>query len=212
MKKLFILLVSTIIVLYGMPSMATTIGLMPKVGLNLANMSLDPEVETPFEKSMKLKLGIVGGLGAEIGLGTLAVEADLLYSQKGLNIKGEVLTVKIDYTTKIDYLAIPIIGKAVLPAGTMNIFIGAGPEIGMLLSAKETTKIEGVGESSEETTDVKDDFESTDLGLVIAGGVEISNLIIEARYVLGLSDIAKDKEQKAKNSTISILVGYKFGL
>ena len=210
MKKLFILLVSTIIVLYGMPSMATTIGLMPKVGLNLASMIVDTEVEATLEKSMKL--GIVGGLGAEIGLGTLAVEADLLYSQKGLNIKGEVLTVKIEDTTKIDYLAIPIIGKAVLPAGAMNIFIGAGPEIGMLLSAKETKKIEGVGESSEETTDVKDDFESTDLGLVIAGGVEISNLIIEARYVLGLSDISKDKEKKAKNSTISILVGYKFSL
>jgi len=194
---------------------------MPKVGLNLANMSgdaADEAKEEGFDQTMKL--GICGGLGAELGFGAFAVETGLYYSQLGAKWKMEVAGAEATVTSALDYLMVPVLGKVVLGAAPLKFSIGAGPSLGFLLSSKIKAKI--VDPSGNTIMDVEEDLkdvtESIYFGLTFGAGAEISNFVISASYTLGLSNINKAPEgftgelPKDVTNGISILVGYKFGL
>ncbi len=220
MKKLFVIAVAVILVASAIPSMAAEISLIPKAGLNLSSMSgdtADELKEAGFDQPMKM--GICGGLGAEFGFGSFAIETGLYYSQLGCKWKMEEAGVVGTITRAVDYLILPVLGKAVFGTGPTKFAIGAGPSLGFLLSSKIKSKVEEDGTTVMDVeTDVKDYTESTYFGLTFGAGVEISNFIISASYTLGLSNINKASEgftgelPKDTGNAISILVGYKFGL
>ena len=76
----------------------------------------------------------------------------------------------------------------------------AGPQIGFLLSA------EIIGE------DIKDEMESIDFGMNLGASYDFSEkLFAQARYNIGLSNVAKDSgDEKIQNSVISLSMGYRF--
>lgn len=148
-----------------------------KGGLNFANVDVS-------DASPDSKTGYHFGAFAEIGMGGIAVQPELLFSTKGAD--------KFD----LSYLEIPILLKKNF-AKVLNIHLG--PQFGIL------TKAESDG------TDVKDFLKSSDISGVIGAGVNLPmGLVGGARYVLGLSDINDGLGSKIKNKTFQIYVGWKF--
>ena len=109
-----------------------------------------------------------------------------------------------DIVQKLDYLTIPVMLRY-QPVPVFNIH--AGPQFGMLLSAK--TEYDG------DSQDTKDNYKGMDLGLGFGAGVDLPmGLGLSARYVIGISDVAEEMdggsdEGKVTNSAIQLSVTYK---
>ena len=107
--------------------------------------------------------------------GVLGVQGEIQYAKKGAEIS----------TTKIDqyYLEIPILLR--LNVGTnslngVNVYGLVGPVFDINLKTEQN----GI--------DVKDNYESLDLGLLFGGGIEITRFLVEARYNKGLRNVLKE--------------------
>ncbi len=133
----------------------------------------------------------------------LGLQGEILYNQKGY-IQG-------DSTSKIDYISLPILLRYTLELGNINPFINAGIEL-----SYNTNK----GLVTPDETYVYDDINEFDSGLAFGGGIGynltgISSLILDIRYIMGMSTI-HDKsvhdveELDIKNNVLSITIGYTF--
>ncbi|MTI19444.1 PorT family protein, partial [Fulvivirga sp. RKSG066] len=151
-----------------------------KGGLNFANVSVEDAVEDPDSKT-----GYHFGAFAEIGLGGIHLQPELLFSAKGSD--------DFDLT----YLEIPILLKKNF-AKVLNVHLG--PQFGFLTSAESND------------VDIKDGLKSSDLSAVVGAGVNLpAGLTGGVRYVFGLSDIDDNAfETEIKNKTLQLYVGWKF--
>lgn len=169
-----------------------------KAGLNLANINVSPSTEGT---SFKLSPNVTAGVLAYIPLvSKLGLQTELLYSGQGSKLTSGAES----GTYQLGYFNVPVLLKYKDPSG---FFIEAGPQVGFLLNAK--VKSGGV------SVDEKDSFKSTDIsGAFGIGYLSALNIGIDARYNLGLSNIAKsgeDNNTKAKNGVAQISVFYMFG-
>lgn len=168
-----------------------------KAGLNSANVSVDPD--QGFELGSRTGLAFGGYLEID-PLGPLGVQADVLFSQKGTKLSQG----SEESTVKITYIEIPVVAKLSIPlAPTMTYNVHAGPALGFKLSE---------GFDPDQDNGDEDSFKSSDLGLVVGLGLTVNALIsqvqIDARYTLGLSDInVEGSDFEAKNRSLTLLVG-----
>jgi Outer membrane protein beta-barrel domain len=106
----------------------------------------------------------------------------------GLNIP---LTVPGELQWQLNYIEIPILMKLTIPTqGSISPCLLAGPALAFRTSSKVKLRAVGI----EESEDIKDLIKSTDLGLVLGGGVDFrmsptTVLNVDARYNLGMSDL-----------------------
>lgn len=159
-------------VLLAAPASAQTQFLV-KGGLNTAFFSgedadgLDP------------RLGVVAGAGLRFqATPSLGVQAEALYSQEG--------AVEADGsgTYELDYLDVPILLRAALPAGRLNTFgVYAGPQLGIPLRAAFVPEI---GPEEEEQA-------ATDVALAFGADFGSGPFAVDARYVVGLVDAFDDE-------------------
>ncbi len=162
------------------------ISIAPTVGLNMTNITK--------EDHTKMKFGIAAGAVAEYGVSEkFGVSLGLLYSQQGCKFKVE----DEKWNLKLDYLNIPILAQYYVVDG---LAIKAGIQPGFLLSAKND------GEK------IKEYCNKFDFAIPVGLSYEISNLVIDARYNIGLTKIYKKSEadSKANNSVFQFTLGYKF--
>lgn len=184
---------------------------MPKVGVNMATI-------TDTDNS-KMRVGFAVGLGAGYQLSdNAAITADFLYSQQGVKGDGRVsdggLNIKGDLTCKYDYINIPILANYYVAPG---LAIKAGVQPSFLVSAKDKLEISasygGESGSGSRDVDVKDALNSFELSIPVGISYEFSNIVIDARYNLGVTKVFKsDTDVKGKNSVIQITLGYKFDI
>jgi opacity protein-like surface antigen len=170
-----------------------------KGGVNVANISGDDIDDT----SSRTGLAAGGFLAANYG-GTLGSRIEALYIQKGAKQDVEILSETYEVTYKIDYLEFPILATANFPAGEkamVNLF--AGPTLGFVIG--ESVEVDGESEDTEDT-------ESFEFGLVFGAGAEFGMFVLDLRYGLGLSNIAKDSPSDVKNQGFAILAGLQFPL
>ena len=88
-------------------------------------------------------------------------------------------------------------------------FLFAGLNLGYTLKAEAVQKSDGSKSDS--------DFKDFDFGFDFGGGTEISMssrfaIVIEARYIRGLTDISKLENSSLKNHAILILSGVNFSI
>jgi len=194
-----------------------------KGGVNMANLSVDPEPPVDFETLM----GIGGGVTLAFVISPgMTLDTDFLYMQKGakytfdLGLEDESVEYKLKYT----YLVINPMFRFTVQNEGMRPFFMAGPEIGFLLDAKmESDDSEEEGE--EGAFDLKDYTKSTDFGINFGGGIEFpsgnSTIFFEARYALGLTDIEdtsdgeetkteEEDEGTVKHRGIYLMAGIRF--
>ena len=122
-----------------------------------------------------------------------------------------------EYTTNLDYIQFAVIPKFTLPTSQhVNFFGGIGPYAAFLTSAKERLEQSTFQQNLTTERDISGSISGSDFGLMLSGGVNISEYTIEARYYLGLKNLIDDPsipdDVSAKNSTVSFLIGYNFSL
>ena len=165
-----------------------TFTLMPKVGLNMANV-------TDLENT-KMKAGAVAGVEAEYRASNLmGITAGVLYSMQG--VKAD----KGDYKQKLDYINIPILANFHV---WKVLSINAGIQPGFLVSAK--------ADYGDEDKDIKDGCESFDFSIPVGASYEWNSFVLDLRYNIGVTKIYKEDEGSSKNGVLAITLGYKFAL
>lgn len=192
MKKLFLAVVAMMI------SAATfaqnevgQLTIQPKVGVNIANIT-DADDADP-------RIGLAAGAEFEYGLtDNIGLSAGVLYSMQGV----KTIIVDDDCTSKLDYLNVPILANFYVAKG-FAVKLGVQP--GFKLSSK--AKFKGSGGSKE--VDV-DGFKSVDLSIPVGLSYQYQNIVFDARYNWGVTNIVEDSD--SKHSVFQITVGYKFSL
>ncbi len=186
----------------------------PKIGLNIAGASFDPDYSSDVTKSSHT--GFMGGAAFEVMFSgiPLGIEANLFYAMGGVELSapGEKLT------TKLDEFQIPILLKGKFATGTpLSPYVYIGPALGFVTSAKQT--YEATGQPTEET-DISNTTSGTDFQFVLGGGAEFKveskvAVTLDLRYGLGLTDMTKNPTadtRKVKTHEFTILVGCMFTL
>jgi opacity protein-like surface antigen len=136
------------------------------------------------------------GLNADFeGSDNFNLRSGLIYNGFGSKDKedGEVL--------KLDYLTIPVLGRFKVAEG---FYAFAGPQIGLLLSAKSKYK--------DETVDEKEFYKGTNISALIGAEYKFTDkLSLGASYNAGLTNIGKeDMDDGGKLTTTGFSVNFGF--
>lgn len=173
-----------------------TFTLQPKIGMNVASLTkcdgCDP------------RIGLAVGVEAEYqATDIFSVSAGLIYSMQGNKAKEEGVTL----TTKLDYINIPILANVYVTKG-LAVKLGVQPAF----NVSDKQKLSG-GKASVEAEDVGAEdvgAESFDFSIPVGLSYEFNNVVIDARYNFGVTNIADGGD--AKNSVFQFTLGYKFAL
>lgn len=152
-----------------------------KAGLNYANFT-NTDVKTDAITSYH------AGILMEFSLfDNLAIQPELLYSTVGASYDN----LTEDIKNELGYISIPVLAKFNL---SETLFLEAGPQGSFLLNKKD---------------EVFDDYNRFDFSVNAGVGVNLTkNLFANARYNLGVTEIARDAD--AKNSVVQLSVGLLF--
>lgn len=192
MKKILLM---AVVMLASVASYAQqTVGtftLQPKIGMNVASLTkcdgCDP------------RIGLAAGVEAEYqATDIFSVSAGLIYSMQGNKAKEDGVTL----TTKLDYINIPILANVYVTKG-LAVKLGVQPAF----NVSDKQKLSG-GKASVEAEDVG--AESFDFSIPVGLSYEFNNVVIDARYNFGVTNIADGGD--SKNSVFQFTLGYKFAL
>ena len=168
-----------------------TFTLQPKIGMNVPPLTkcdgCDP------------RIGLAAGVEAEYQASDIfSVSAGLIYSMQGNKAKEEGVTL----TTKLDYINIPILANVYVTKG-LAVKLGVQPAF----NVSDKQKLSG-GKASVEAEDVG--AESFDFSIPVGLSYEYNNVVFDARYNFGVTNIADGGD--SKNSVFQFTLGYKFAL
>ena len=136
----------------------------------------------------------------------------MLYSQKGTKASqtftedGETFDFNVE--ARVDYIEIPILFRAVIPASdAVRVRVIGGPAIGFKVSDGFKNTVNGVDFSDEGVPEWK----SYDFSLVAGGAVQFGQFFVDARYGWGLVNIIKEADaEKVKTRAFGIMLGCMF--
>lgn len=188
MKKTLLVIMTAIICLAAQAQFGV------KGGLNIANWG----GSDADEEGKKALLGPYFGVFYNIKASDMfSVQPELVYSMQG--VKYEISGFKVKVPTS--YLNLTPLLRYNNPSG---FFVGVGPQIGFLLSAK-------VKEDGEDDVDIKDEMKGVDFAAALAIGYELKNGFgFYARYNHGLSKIPDADDSKVFNRVFQVGVRYAF--
>ena len=231
MKRLFFLPVLFMICLFAQAQPRTgSFSVIPRIGVNFANIT-NNEVVVDLQQNdntlkSRMKPGLLAGVDVEYqATDLLFASIGLQYSMQGSRYPdferkdGELVEGYSDWHTNLSYLNAPLLVGCRVADGFS---VKAGVQLGVLLNAKDqmsTTDIipqEGggreQGKAVEQTTDLYDTCKKVDISIPLAVSYEFENVILDARYNIGLSRIYNLDLLKSRNSVIQLTVGYRFQL
>lgn len=195
-----------------------------KAGMNVASLSKDASLQ-----DQKSKIGFNAGIFAHIPLAeSFSVQPEVLYSQYGAKVEsvnestilGTTTRDVRSYSTHLDYITVPVMFQYKF---VPNFYVEAGPEFGFMVTAKDkgdrtVTTTSGSNSStstSSYTEDInKDNLNTFNFGLGLGAGYYFTdNIGITARYVAGLTDVAKNRPNGSdaiRNNVFQVGLAFKF--
>lgn len=180
-----------------------------KGGMNVSSLSKDGSLDDQGSK-----IGFNAGVFANIPIAeSFSIQPEVLYTQYGdkYDYRAPLTNDRISYARQLDYVAVPVMFQYNF---VPNFYVEAGPEFGLLVSAKNKLKNESNNDPLNTTGDYKDDLNSFNLGIGLGAGYYFTdNIGITARYVAGVTDIAKDRPSNSdavRNNTFQVGLAYKF--
>jgi len=195
-----------------------------KAGMNVASLSKDAGLE-----DQKSKIGFNAGVFATIPVAeSFSIQPEVLYSQYGAKIEnvdeftvlGTTTRNVESYSTHLDYITVPVMFQYNF---VPNFYVEAGPEFGFMLSAKNkgdrtttvTTGSNTTTSSASYTDDIdKDNLNKFNFGIGLGAGYYFTdNIGVTARYVAGITDVAKDRPNGSdaiRNNTFQVGLAFKF--
>jgi len=191
------------------------ISIGPRVGLHFANANVDPDDDREIEGTM----GLMAGGVLEIGLTELlAIQPEVTYIKRGYDQSMENDNNQLVSTNyRINYVDLGGLIKLRTASDGLALYVGAGPYYNYATSG-EIVVDTPIGETTTELDfDDDDAFERGDWTAAFAAGINLplgqSHLFVDARYLLGLTDIEKrDDEREVRNRGVSVSAGILFPL
>lgn len=156
-----------------------------KGGLNVATLT---------NANMDSRTGFHAGAFSHIHVTNhFALQPEVLYSQQGAKLPGGA-------TQRINYVNVPVVGQYMFGNGAR---LQTGPQVGFLTNSKTTS-----GNNDNSNTNA---YKSADFSWTFGAGYLLPGvgLGIDARYNLGLTDIAKSNSD-IKNSVWQVGLFYQF--
>lgn len=188
MKKTFFCALSVLLAFASLAS-AQSFSFGVKAGMNLARPTADAAMTIAAGRGL-----LLGGY-AELSLvPPLVVQVGVQYAEKRTSVS--VITPmsgpEPSVIHQLNYLEIPINLKLAVGKPTFQVFGLAGISVGVLLKAIDLAS----GPDGTESGDHKDSLNKTDMAIQLGGGFGIQivkhiELIVEARYNMGLKDVNK---------------------
>ncbi len=194
-----------------------------KAGMNVASMTKEDGIDN------KAKIGFNAGAFANIPIASsFSVQPEILYSGLGtkstynysVTNSGVTYTEKGTSSTALNYITVPVMLQYNL---IPNLYVEAGPEFGFLLGGKyksdytATTTTGGITSTSSESKSEsinKDDYNTFNFGIGLGAGYYFTpNIGVTARYVAGVTDVAKNRpsgDKAVHNNVFQIGLAYKF--
>ena len=163
--------------------------IQPKVGLSAASTT---------SNIAKFKAGFVGGVEGEYHASSLfGLSVGVLYSQEGYKTDD-------DFKVKANYINVPVLANFYVANG---LAVKAGVQFGFKADAKYEYK--GVSAADSKTT--LPEVKSVNYSIPVGISYEFSNICLDARYNIGVSDIFNTSDS-AKGQVFQLTLGYKFAL
>lgn len=178
-----------------------------KGGMNVSSLTNESGLDDQGSK-----IGFNAGVFANIPVASsFSVQPEVLYSQYGDKYDQTVAGTRYSAARHHDYIAVPVMLQYnVIP----NLYLEAGPEFGFMVNAKNKVKNETSNETISESGDYKDSLNKFNFGIGLGAGYYFTdNFGITARYVAGLTDIAKDRPSGSdaiRNNVFQVGLAFKF--
>ena len=173
-----------------------------RAGLNVATLDTSDETgSAPVESQLR---SVVAGYLTWRMLSWLELQPEVAYTLKGGKTDDALSTKAL-----LDYIELPLLGRVSTgQAGSRRFYGAAGAAVAVLLRARTRANF---GDATEEI-DIRDDVESLDWGMVVAGGLELRSLVFDARYTHGLRDVDRDRTDSTQvyNRVLSFTAGIRF--
>lgn len=210
------LVVSLVVTAFLVISWGAALGQAPlklgfRGGVSISSLDFDSE-----SVDLDSRTAFSGGGFLVIDLaGNWAIQTEVLYVPKGGKDKQMATDVdgvelgEFTTTFQINYLEIPVLVRAAL--GSSPVHVLAGPALAFNKSSKITaSNVPGFGDIDEEW----DGIAGTDIGLVFGVGVDLpvgfGEIVFDARYTLGLSNVNDTNGAEIKNRAFLISGGVAF--
>ena len=177
-----------------------------KGGMNVSSLSKSNDLD-----DSKSKIGFNAGVFMNAPIAeNFSIQPELLYNNLGAKTSWTepITNDKMSAAVHLDYVALPVMFQY---NATPAFYLEAGPEFGLLVSAKNKIKNETTG-ASNTSDNFKDDLNTFNIGVGLGAGYYFTPKIgLTARYVAGFSDIYKDNPGDAvKNNNFQVGLAYKF--
>lgn len=188
------------------PDKAMTIGL--RTGINMSR-------QYNTNKSIDLDFNIGFNAGIEIDLNlcrTFSINSGMYLIQKGFRatINEEEGASGYKYVNKPLYIELPLLASYRIPLSDAAVFqINIGPYFSYGIGGKFCTEVESIKEKIEKDSfDKYDGLKRFDFGLSYGAAITISKIYIGVGYEHSIAKIGQEAENKAKNSTLFLSLGY----
>jgi len=135
---------------------------------------------------------------------TVAIEAELLYTDKGAKLSSYDPYYNISHNEEqqLSYLQFPLLLRLYTTEELISPFLEVGPTVAVNTSAKYKGDING-----ESYSGTLSHVNKTEITFIVGGGFETTKFNCGLRYDFGTSDIRD--HVSAKNSTYQLQAGYK---
>lgn len=196
MKKIMMTLVMTVVVLTASAQNtgydAGSFTLQPKVGLAMGHLS--GSWSSYGDVSTKWRTGLIAGVEGEYYFNDwLSGAVGVNYAQQGWKFD----TSSGSVTHKLDFINLPIVANFYISQG---LALKTGVQVGFLTSAKA------------ESTDIKDDCNSTIISIPVGISGEYDNFVLDARFNFGVTKVNKYGDDSQRTDLFVVTIGYKFQL
>lgn len=196
-KIILVVLILSGISFQGLSQAQFAIGL--KGGVNMSKIDFTSD----FDGNVSNRTGFHAGAFALIKITSFGIQPEVLFSKQGSKFKVNTA----NYEANFDYIAVPVLFKLYLPLG-LN--LQAGPQFSFLTVDELKGSVQG-----QSSQDIATNFKKKqDTSLALGAGWDLPfGLTVDARYVLGLSDMKFQPTGSDpitfKNKLVMISVGYK---
>jgi hypothetical protein len=220
MKKLIL----SLFLMAGLnPLFAQSVHFDIKGGLNLSTMGEDA---LPPGNSKSSLTGFNAGAFAGVDFNSFSIQPGVYYTTKGFKASSSFtsnepagapsLAYNIKGTRTFNYLEIPLNVFYNIHIAPGKIFFGGGPYWALGLSGKaKSTEITNGAVTDSYNRNFSfggaDNYKKSDLGINGEAGISLKNgLLLSVDYGYGLVNIINGSDQKFRNRTLSLSVGYSF--
>ncbi len=202
MRKLLVVMLMVAVAVSASAQVEVKVG--PRGGFNIS------KIKTSGFDDEKFSLGAhVGGV-VNIAINEMfSVQPELLFSQKGVRITG---TGDAKSVTRINYIAIPLLGKATFGGDDFGGYAEFGPEIGIAVSGKDVD-VDVDGNKTKESLDFGGDGEAKRADFALNFGAGFSKALgngqldVGVRFGVGVIDVI-DGSAKTRTRNIQFTVAY----